>query len=542
VVIYHFNRIIRNRYVWGVFAVIIAFAFVSVDSCSTSPSGGRANAGKLDGRAVSSQDYQTLERYIRQTGRTQNPPPPALLFTQTWERLAAARIAEKSGISATPALLQREILSSGAFNEGFNRDLYRYLLRQNLQLSEQEFEYGLANSVTLRLVGAIAGSAAWASNMEMDDALAIYTDTFTVQHAVVSNTLADADFTLDEADLLRHYEAHRQDYALPDRVAVRYVAVPISNYVDAVTVSDADILDYYDSNPERFARPAETNGGVVAVTPLEEARETIVETLKNEQAADEAFTDVCHGMLKDAVANGLESAAGSRGLPVLETPLFSADDFVPGVENAADLREKAFELDGSQIQTRFNAVRGKHVVYLIAAWSNDVARIPAFEEVEAEVRAAAQAQARHDAYKARIAAARETIAAAVAAGEPFDAAARSAGLTASTNYTFSIHEGIPSAIPEINAVVREAVKLRPGGLAASSAPRFGHAVIVSVSARKPGDAMTAAFLRDQVRSSIESSLFPVVFSEWSAWNLKRSAFKPTPGTEPAAATWDDDEI
>jgi len=541
VVIYQFNRLIRNRFVWGAFAILIAFAFVSVDSCSTAPGSRRSQAGSLDGKPVSSQTYQTLERYIRQTGRAETPPPPAMLYTQTWERLAAAQTAARAGLTASPSLVRQEILDSGAFSEGFNSDLYSYLLRQNLQLTEQEFEAGLANTITLRMIGAVVGAAAWVSPMEIDDALASYTDTFTVRHAVVSNIFALADMAIDEADIVRHYEAHRTEYALPDRVSIRYVAVPISNYVDAVIVSDADIRDYYDSNPDQFTQRNETNETAATTLSLDEARPSIVETLKDEQAGDAAFADVCHGLLEEAVTDGLDAVAAARDLIVRETPLFGADDFVASVENAADLREKAFELDASQAQTRFNAVRGKSVVYLIAAASNEVARIPALAEVKGRVLAGARAAARIEAYSKQITTACEEITAAVADGQSFEAAARAAHLVATTNYTFSVNGGVPSAIPEINAVIREAVKLRAGGIAASPAPRFGHAVIVSVIGRTPGDPMTGALLRGEIRNAVEMRLFQPLFSEWSAWNLKQSDFAPTPGTEPVVTTWDDED-
>lgn len=531
-VIYHFNRLIRNRFVWGVFAVIIAFAFVSVDSCTTSSSG-RTDAGTLGNRKVPNQTYRTLEHYVRQTDRNQSALPQAILYTQTWERLAAAHTATKVGLSVSPELIQQEILASDAFAQGFDPNAYRYLLRQNLQMSEQEFEYGLANSIAVRLVGTVVGAATWASPMEIDDALAIYTDAFTLQHAVISNTFADAAIGLTEEDLLKYYESHRADYALPDRVSLRYIAVPVSNYVDAVTVTDADIIDYYDSNSQLFTRPADTNDPSGSTTiPLEEARPVIVEKLQLEQAADAAYAEVCHGLLEVALTNSLDAVAASLGLPVSTTPLFGADDFVPGFENGAELREKAFELDLGQAQTSFNAVRGRSVVYLIAAFSNDVARIPALAEVREQVSDAALVEARHKQYSQYINETRQKILAAVADGTPFDAAVATAGLVATTNYTFSINAGLPSGIPEINSVVREAIKLRTGAIAASEAPRFGNAVIVSVTERKPGDAMSAAFMRDQLRETVERRLFPPLFAEWSSWNLKQADFKPTPGTEP----------
>lgn len=535
-VIYHFNRLIRNKFIWGAFAVMIAFAFVSVDSCSSS-AGGSTDAGTLDGHKVPARTYRTLEHYIRQTGRSEGVPPSGILYTQTWERLAAAQTAEKIGLTATPALIQQEILSSGAFAQGFDPNAYRYLLQQNLQMTEHEFEFGLANSITLRMVGTVVGAAAWASPMEVDDALAIYTDSFTVQHAVVSNTFADADIDVPDADIMAHYEARRATYALPDRVSIRAIAIPISNYVAAANVTDADIIDYYDSNSQLFTRPAGTNDAAASETiPLAEARESIVEKLKLEQAADEAFADACHGLLDNAVANGFESVADTLDLPITTTKLFSADGFLPGFENNADVREKAFELDAGRNETRFNAVRGDTVVYLIAAFSNDVARIPALEEVRDTVQAATLTQARLDMYKAHVSTAYEDIATAVADGTSFATAAADNGLTATTNYTFSINTGIPSSLPGINAAIREAVKLHTGGIAVSDATLFGNAVIVTVVERKPGDTLSAAFLQDQLRDTVEKRLFPALFAEWSGWNLKQVHFKPTPGTEPIAIT------
>ena len=50
--IYHFNRLIRNRILWGFFAIIIAVAFVAVDSCFRQPQETQT-AGVIDGKKIS---------------------------------------------------------------------------------------------------------------------------------------------------------------------------------------------------------------------------------------------------------------------------------------------------------------------------------------------------------------------------------------------------------------------------------------------------------------------------------------------------------
>jgi len=549
VVIYQFNRLIRNRFLWGAFAAIIAFAFVSVDSCSTSGSDGSV-AGKLGRKKVSSQAFRDMEHYIRQTSQSE-AMTPALLYTQTWERVAAAYTADKLGLSVSPELIRQEILSAEAFSNGFDVNYYRMMIRQNLNMSEREFEAGLANNILLRMLSQTVSSAAWVSPMEMDDTIATYTDNFSAQHAVVSNIFANADIEVTEKDMLTYYEEHRQEYALPDRVSVSYVAIPITNYIATVAVEDADIVDYYDSNPQLFTRPGtdadaniteDVDGRFITNPPpetvamtLAEARPTIIENLKQQLAADVAWNDVCHTLIEEAVtSNSLAGVAATLGLEVKNTPLFAVDDYLPGIENATEMREKAFELDHTRVTTSFNAVLGTTVVYLIAALSNDVARIPALNEVAREVRDATTAELRFKQYDAHIKELYAKVTAAIEDGADFADAAASAGLTATTNYNFTISQGLPSGIPEINTVIPEVLKLTTGAVAASKTPRFGHAVIVKLVERTPGDAMSATFMRSQLRDSVERRLFPALFADWLAWNLKQNRFKPTPGTEPVS--------
>ncbi|MBR4611683.1 MAG: hypothetical protein IKO40_03110, partial [Kiritimatiellae bacterium] len=71
--IYHFNRMIRSRILWIIFAVVIAFAFLSVDSCYRNP-GGRGGAernpneaGSVAGESVSYDEYDFTRRMLSST-------------------------------------------------------------------------------------------------------------------------------------------------------------------------------------------------------------------------------------------------------------------------------------------------------------------------------------------------------------------------------------------------------------------------------------------------------------------------------------------
>ena len=99
--IYHFNRMIRSRILWIIFAVVIAFAFLSVDSCYRNPGGGRAErnpneAGTIAGESVSYDEYDFTRRILANT--TANLEPAAT-ETQIWAHIAAMRTAKELGLS-----------------------------------------------------------------------------------------------------------------------------------------------------------------------------------------------------------------------------------------------------------------------------------------------------------------------------------------------------------------------------------------------------------------------------------------------------------
>ena len=79
-VIYHFNRLIRSRILWGFFAVIIAVAFVAVDSCFKAPQD-MQTAGTLNGKKVSLNQFEQVVQAIRGFGRNRDNETSANVST-----------------------------------------------------------------------------------------------------------------------------------------------------------------------------------------------------------------------------------------------------------------------------------------------------------------------------------------------------------------------------------------------------------------------------------------------------------------------------
>ena len=109
-VIHHFNRIIRNKWIWGVFAVAISvffafdFLFTGHDADPRSSGG----AGTLGGRDVSSKEFLALADDVRGYGRQRNHELPAAeVNRRVWEELAALEVAESLQLTATDDEVRR---------------------------------------------------------------------------------------------------------------------------------------------------------------------------------------------------------------------------------------------------------------------------------------------------------------------------------------------------------------------------------------------------------------------------------------------------
>ena len=89
-------------------------------------------------------------------------------------------------------------------------------MREN-SLTPERFEAFLKRRITLMRVGqAVLGAATWASPMELDQALADMTDSFTVRVAYFSQSKKDADAVkLDDAGLRKWYDDNVKSLELP---------------------------------------------------------------------------------------------------------------------------------------------------------------------------------------------------------------------------------------------------------------------------------------------------------------------------------------
>ena len=522
-VIHQFNKLIRNKWVWGVFAVAIsaffAFDFLVADLNRNEPSRSSGAAGSLGGEAVDAALFTDLAEEIRGFGQQRDWKRDAGEVNRAaWENYAALQVAGAGGLEATDAEVQAMIRNDPSFqqNGGFSFSLYQALLRQN-GLTPERFEAFLA-------------SAAWASPMELDQALADMTDTFTVKVAKFAQTKEEAAAVkVDDAALKAWYEEHKKSLELPERVKIRFVKYNATDPIvlAKMVVTEDEMRDRYDVTVDKYTS-TDTNG-VETVKKFEEVKAGIEKELRQIAAVQYFETNLNARVYGDAPtgkASRLDIVAKEDGAKVETSDWFATDgsyqdgfmkrasQICPGAQNFAEI---IAELDSSSEDLRYGIVTSDRAVWLVEKAETSAKHVPTFEEAKDAIRPRALRDAKADAFKAAVEAVAKGGAKAVEAVKGI-----------STNITFCVSDlrNGGASFENQMAVARAAMKLKKGEVSEFTLTGMGKAILVVCEDRVAGDAAKAMVLRSQVRDDLAMLQLRQIPESWKKWNLERIGFEP----------------
>ena len=536
-VIHQFNKLIRNRWLWGAFAIAIsaffAFDFLIADLGSESRAETSGDAGTLAGKSVDGKLFAALAEEARGFGRSRDwQMKQGDVNRQAWENYAALLVAGKAGVEATDAEVQAIIRRDPSFqqNGGFSFALYQRALRDN-GLTPERFEAFLKRRVTLMRLGqAVLGSAAWTSPMELDQAVADMTDTFTVKVATFTQSKKDADAVkVDDKALKAWFEKNQKSLELPERTKIRFVKFDATNkdLLARMTVTEDEMRDRYDVTIDKYTS-TDTNG-VETVKKFEDVKAGIEKELRQIAAVQCLETNLNVRAYAQKAAKGssrLDEIAKEEGLKVQTSDWFALDggyqegfmkrtyQICPG---AKGFSEAVAELDTSSEDLRYAVVSSANAVWLIEKAETSPKHVPTFDEAKKAIGPRALRDAKADAFKAQVEAIAKKGAKAVEAVKGV-----------STNLTFTVsdlRQGTDSGIENAMAVARAAMKLKKGEVSEFTLTSPGHALLVVCEDRTAGDAAKAMVLRSQIRDELAMLQQRQIPESWRKWNLKRLGFE-----------------
>jgi hypothetical protein len=555
VVIHHFNRIIRNKWIWGAFAFAIsaffAFDFLLVGGESRE---GASSAGELAGEEVPVSKFSRFADDVRGFGRNRNTELSNVEVNRSaWENIAAYSVAVNLGLEATDDEVRQNILRQFSGQGAFDMASYERILRDN-GLTPEMFENAEKRRMTLmKLRMTLADASRFVSPMELDTAINDVTDKLTIRIASFKDSAKSAP-KLDDKQLKAYYDENTNSIALPDCVTVRYVKYQADApaRLKQFKITDDELHDHYDATLNRFE--TQTTNGVVT-KKFEEVKDILEKELQLIASLEAFRTNLLFRAYPadgaDPKVSRLDVIAKEDKAKVRVSPPFALDGyryvpgfmsrpsaFAPGVQGFV---EAVAELDPESPDLRYGVVAGTNSVYLIERASFVKAHVPSFEKAKAIIRGDAVADARKKAFKASVEKVRALAAAELAKGKPFDAKLFG-NANVSTSITFTVSSMGRNAFADSMYASAPAMKLAPGQISefvSTALPSQG--ILVYLEKRVPGDAAEAQMVRAQIRDELSQMNSFSFVSDWNKWNLSRMGLKAGAGASIEEVT-DDGEI
>ena len=533
-VIQKFNKIIRNKWIWGAFAVAISafFAFDFLIMKINSPEQAKPSSayGSLAGEAVDGELFSELALEVRGIGPNRDwKRDQGEVNREAWENYAALKVAAKNGIEATDEEVAEMIRRDPSFsqNGAFSFQIYQMLLRQN-SLQPEKFEESLKRRLTLmRLNQAILGSAVWGSPLETEQALSDMVDTFTVKIARFRQSKKDADAVkLDDKALEKWYIDNTNSIALPERIKLRLVRYDAnaSNVLAKMVVTEDEMRDRYDVVSDKYT-VTDTNG-VETVKKFEEVKGEIEKELRLMAAVEFFRTNLnirAYAVKAKAGSSRLDEIAAEDGKKVAVSDWMTLSDryvegfmhriasVFPGAEAAA---ETIAELDSSSEDLRYGVIVSEKTVWLVELAETSASHVPPFKEAKSVITPRALSAARADAFKASIA----------SLAEKGTNALFAAAYNVSSNISFSVSDMRQGEFSDQFAVARAATKLAKGELSPLSMTAPSRGLVVYCVDRVPGDAAKTTLLKSQIQNEVTSLQLRQLSEEWKKSNLERMGF------------------
>lgn len=538
-VILQFNKMIRNKWLWGVFAVAIsaffAFDFLIADLNDREENRSEGGeAGMLAGEKVNAKTFLAVAEDVRGLGRTSDWKLKAGEVNRTaWENYAALVVAGKDGLEATDAEVQAMIRQDPSFQQNgqFSFSQYQRLLREN-SITPERFEAYLRRRTTLMRIGqSVLGSASWASPMELDQAIADMTDVFTVKVARFNQDPKEAAAVkVDDAAIRKWYEANTNSLALPERVKIRYVKFDATkkDVLAKMTVTEDEIRDRFDVTADKYVTK-DTNGveSVKKFDDLTKAEKDGIEQDLRRIAAVQFFeTNLSSRAYAVKAAKGssrLDEIAKEDGLKVETSDWFATDGsyqegFMMRASSiclgARGFNEAVAELDPATEDLRYGIVSSDRAVWLIEKAQTSPKHLPSFDESKDLIRPRVLREAKADAFKASVEAIAKQGAKAVLATK-----------AVSTNLTFTVGDLKQGDFADQYAIARAAMGLKNGEVSEFTLTAPGRALLVVCEKRAAGDAAKAMVLRSQVMNDVQMLQLRQIPASWQKWNLERMGFE-----------------
>jgi len=547
-----FHKIIQSKVVWGIFALLISVAFVSVSvpgsknrSAAKRDRKAAQLAGRLFGEEVSRIELGRAYNSLRMNYTLQyaqygqpfriTPEIDEILVESAWRRLAMLKKAKQLGITVSPkqtvSLIQSQPIFQNRQTGQFDPEAYSMALQQIGSLirgmTPKAVEQHYAEEVLLRKVARIPAQGALVTEEEITKAFHLYTDKLTVEYAAVPRSLADTPKVTEE-EAKTHFALNKEEFRMPEKVIVDYVQFAVADHLETAEVTDEMVAGFYENNKQRFLKqPAEDAApdAVPEYQTLEEVKDEIATGIKMQLARSTAadLADELVSELADETTT-FESTAQKLGLEIVDNaPAFTLVDPVKGIDPTAPFQRAAFALEKDATHYYSDPVVGRDFIYVISLTKKLPSFLPSFDIVREDVIESARIAAAEKAYVEKAEQVHTEIQQVLKAGTPFADAIAKYKLEMKKTEPFDIASELED---EFGQQIKGASILSGQGNLTDLVATPNEYLVAYVATKTPGDeATTLPGMRNELSINIGNEKAGHLVAVWQDALLEEAGFE-----------------
>ena len=542
-----FNNMVRNKWLWGAFALLVAVAFGASDIWSSASSGTAETEriGLLGGKSVDPVRFDSVVRLLRLEARANGSDAP-VEPRAVWELCAALARADEAGLRVPDAQIGAAVHNDASFRDAsgaFSAQRYRELLAA-ADLTPAMYENVLRTRILLDRVQAAVAFGPWSAPSVLEDRLRGFTDSYTICTATLTNAFSAATAEVSGEEIRAFYDSHLELFDEPEKRQVAYVSFKAADYEDKVGSFEAEgdedpVLDYYNDHYEDYlAEDSADSDEGPKMKPLEEVRDQVVKALAAERARDLAyqaageFADLFLDRdAADLVPADFARLAAEQGATVRTTRLFRASgDYPVNFKVSPDFVAMAFDLGGDSMRDLVGdpVGAGEDEAFVEMLVTNVPAHVEPFEAVAERAGRLAREDKADRSFQEAVNTAREAIVRGLEEEKDFRELATSLGLEVGTNVVFSaLMSGQDDApVPAARDVARLMVQLGKGDFSGDCVSVGPDAMFFYVVDRQPGDANASGFVRMQMARQMSSDAGQRAWEQWLKANLESLSPQP----------------
>jgi len=254
----------------------------------------------------------------------------------------------------------------------FDRRVYEQVLREN-RLTPAAFENAKREELLMEKARKQILDKVTVSDQDLLRYYHKNRDRMELQFVSFSPAELRGSVKVTEQELNTYLQQHGKEFMTSEEIRLAYVMVPIGTA--GAPVNDEEIQSFYRRNVDRY----QENGDIL---PFEKVKERVRGEAQKEKSAKLTFEKAADALNRNLKSGDLNAAARALGVPVSETPLFTAKNPPAAIAGETELVRKAFLQKEGELGGPVETARG---IYLFKVTKRNPAAVPPLSAVRAKV-------------------------------------------------------------------------------------------------------------------------------------------------------------